>query len=552
MIPGVSADPSDRLRALVAAGIALSSELTLDGVLQRIVDTAAALTGARYAALGVIDRSGEGLDRFITFGIDAAQRARIGYEPRGFGILGALIRDATPLRLHDLAADPRSVGFPPNHPPMSTFLGVPIVLRGIAYGNLYLCEKADRADFDDSDEDITRTLAAQAAVAIENARLYEAQARWLRQLEAINEMGFEVSGEVELETLLTLVVARLRDLIGARVVGVALLGSDGGLRVQAAYGERAEELVGQELEYGRSKSWRVLERRRSEISADITTDPEVDAEIVGRLGRSTGMWVPLVVHERPLGVLMVHDKIGPDPRFDADDLRVAETFANRTALAVDLSARVARDALRRIVEAQELERRRLARELHDETGQALTSILLGLRTVEEASDPDELKQATAFLRDLAVTTLQDVRRLAVELRPKALDDFGLVAALERLTSTFAEQTGIAVELSARIGETRLAPEIETALYRIIQEALTNVAKHAQAAHVSVVPNRGPRSVTAVIEDDGHGFASLPEPDDSRGLGLIGMQERIGLLSGKIQIESTEGSGTTLVVEVPVH
>ena len=199
-----------------------------------------------------------------------------------------------------------------------------------------------------------------------------------------------------------------------------------------------------------------------------------------------------------------------------------------------------------------VERRRLARELHDETGQALTSILLGLRTVEEASDPDELKQATAFLRDLAVTTLQDVRRLAVELRPKALDDFGLVAALERLTSTFAEQTGIAVELSARIGETRLAPEIETALYRIIQEALTNVAKHAQAAHVSVVLNRGPRSVTAVIEDDGHGFASLPEPDDSRGLGLIGMQERIGLLSGKIQIESTEGSGTTLVVEVPVH
>ena len=552
MIPGVSADPSDRLRALVAAGIALSSELTLDGVLQRIVDTAAALTGARYAALGVIDRSGEGLDRFITFGIDAAQRARIGYEPRGFGILGALIRDATPLRLHDLAADPRSVGFPPNHPPMSTFLGVPIVLRGIAYGNLYLCEKADRADFDDSDEDITRTLAAQAAVAIENARLYEAQARWLRQLEAINEMGFEVSGEVELETLLTLVAARLRDLIGARVVGVALLGSDGGLRVQAAYGERAEELVGQELEYGRSKSWRVLERRRSEISADITTDPEVDAELVGRLGRSTGMWVPLVVHERPLGVLMVHDKIGPDPRFDHDDLRVAETFANRTALAVDLSARVARDALRRIVEAQELERRRLARELHDETGQALTSILLGLRTVEEANGPDELKQATAFLRDLAVTTLQDVRRLAVELRPKALDDFGLVAALERLASTFSEQTGIAVELSARIGETRLVPEIETALYRIIQEALTNVAKHAQAARVSVVLNRGPRGVTAVIEDDGRGFASLPEPDDSRGLGLIGMKERVGLLSGRIQIESTEGSGTTLVVEVPVH
>ena len=160
-----------RLRLLVDAGIALSSELSLDALLQRIVETAAELTGARYAALGVVDKTGQGLERFLTTGIDAETYASIGELPRGRGILGVLIRDARPLRLRDIADDPRSVGFPRNHPPMRTFLGVPIVLRGVAYGNLYLTEKAGGAEFTAEDEELTQLLAAQAAVAIENARL---------------------------------------------------------------------------------------------------------------------------------------------------------------------------------------------------------------------------------------------------------------------------------------------------------------------------------------------------------------------------------------------
>ncbi len=542
----------DHLRQLVDAGIALNSDLTLDGVLQRIVETAATLTGARYAALGVIDRTRTGLERFITTGVDDATREQIGELPRGRGILGVLISEARPLRLHDLTADPRAVGFPPNHPPMRGFLGVPIMMRAVPYGNLYLCEKGDGSDFTEADEDITRLLAAQSAVAIENARLYEEQARWLRQLESLNELGAELASELNLDVLLGTVARRLRDLVGARIVGVALLVGDRDMRIQAADGDRADELRGVKLSYGHSKSWRVLERRHSELVDDMASDPEVDGDAVARFGGRTGLWVPLIVQDRPLGVLVLHDKLGADPRFDQGDLRLAQTFADRTAVAVDLSARVARDALRRVVAAQELERRRLARELHDETGQALASILLGLHAVEEAKGGAELRVATAMLRQLAVTTLQDVRRLAVELRPKALDDFGLVAALERLASGFSEQTGIAVDISARIGDTRLVPEIETALYRIVQEALTNVAKHAQASRVSVVLNRSARSVVAVIEDDGRGFSSRPEPSDGHGLGLIGMQERVGLLSGRIQIESTEGSGTTLVVEVPLQ
>jgi signal transduction histidine kinase len=552
MIPRVTAPSADRLRQLVDAGIALNSDLTLDGVLQRIVETAATLTGARYVALGVLDRTGGGLERFVTTGVDEETRQRIGVLPSGRGILGVVIADARPLRLHDLTTDPRAAGFPPHHPPMHAFLGVPIMLRGVAYGNLYLCEKHDGADFTEEDEGVTRLLAAQAAVAVENARLYEAQVRWQRQLESLNELGGELASEFDLDALLGIVARRLRSLVGARIVGVALLAGDRDLRVHAADGDLADELRGVQLSYDHSKSWRVLERRCSEIVDDMASDPEVDREAVARFGGRTGLWVPLVVRDRQLGVLLLHDKLGPDLRFDQDDLRLAETFADRTAVAVDLSARVARDAFRRVVEAQELERRRLARELHDETGQALTSILLGLRAVEDAKGDAELRTATGMLRALAMTTLQDVRRLAVELRPKALDDFGLAAALERLGTSFAEQTGIAVDISARIGESRLAPEIETALYRIVQEALTNVAKHAQARRISVVLNRSARSVVAVIEDDGRGFTSEPESTDGLGLGLIGMQERVSLLSGRIQIESTEGSGTTLVVEVPLQ
>src|SRR5690349_17467966 len=158
-----------RLRELFDAGVALSSELSLDSLLQKLVDTAARLTGARYAALGVIDESGAGLERFVTTGVDDATREAIGDLPHGRGILGVLIRDAHALRLERIADDARSVGFPPNHPPMTSFLGVPILMRGVPYGNLYLTEKSDGQPFTDEDEELVSLLAAQAAVAIENA-----------------------------------------------------------------------------------------------------------------------------------------------------------------------------------------------------------------------------------------------------------------------------------------------------------------------------------------------------------------------------------------------
>ncbi|MDX6503821.1 MAG: hypothetical protein QOE29_946 [Gaiellaceae bacterium] len=540
--------PVDRTRVLISTGIAISSELSLEAVLQRVLETAAELTGAAYAALGVIDPSGKALERFLTHGIAAEAHAAIGELPRGRGILGALIADATPLRLERIADDPRSVGFPPNHPPMGSFLGVPILLRGVAYGNLYLTEKAAGEQFTEEDVELVRLLAAQAAVAIENARLYESATRWSSQLESLNEVGDALVSEIDLQRLHTLVARRLRELLGCKIVAIGLPAGDRMLRWATADGEGAEAIVGTLASAADSKSGRILERKRSERIDSVLDDPEVNVEMARILQMKAALWVPLLLREKAIGVLLAVDKLGGDPRFSDDDLRLAEAFAVRASVAVDLSQRVARDALRRVVAGQELERQRLARELHDETGQALTSILLGLHSVEEAKDAAARQVALAELRELVTDTLHDVRRLAVELRPKALDDFGLVPALERLTSGFAEATGIAVELEAGLGDERLTPEIETALYRIVQEALTNVVKHARARRVSIVVTRRPGSVSTLIEDDGRGFAP---PEDGEGLGVVGMRERVALLDGRLQIESGAQGGTTIAVEVPV-
>ena len=529
--------------------MAIASDLSLDSLLLRLVTTAAELTGARYAALGVIDRSGRQLERFLTTGVDEETHRAIGDPPQGRGILGVLIDEATPLRLHDLSDDARSVGFPANHPPMHTFLGVPILLRGVAYGNFYLTEKAGGEDFTDEDEEIATLLAGQAAVAIENARLYEATTQWSKQLESLIEIGNALATETDLGRLLDLIARRLRELLDARLVAVMLPAGDGELRFAAVAGDGGEEFLGLTMPRSSSKSGRVYDRGRSERSDSMLDDPEVDRDVVRGIGARTGLWVPLVARSETIGLIAVHDKLGTDARFTDNDLRLAETFASRAAVAVDLSQRIARDALRRIVAAQELERRRLARELHDETGQALSSILLGLKALDEKVESDDAREAVSTVRELVVATLRDVRRLAIELRPKVLDDFGLVPALERLTETFGGQTGIGVRFESGLADERLPAEVETALYRIVQESLTNIVKHSRARNISIVLVRKPAAVAAVIEDDGQGFD--PAAVREGGIGLVGMRERVGLLDGRLKIESIEGSGTTLVAEVPL-
>lgn len=540
-----------KLRELIDASIGLNSELSLDSLLQKIVETAASLTGARYAALGVIDETGAALERFVTTGIDEETRTTIGDLPRGRGILGVLIREARPLRLTHLGEDPRSVGFPPGHPPMESFLGVPVLLRGVAYGNLYLTEK-EGGDFTDDDEELVTLLAAQAAVAIENARLYESATRWSRQLEILHETVRSVVDETDITRLLAQVCQRLRGLTHARIALAVIPGESGDvLRVVAADGEDAElaaGLLGHEFQKDGSKVGRVLERQQSSRIDSLLDDPDVDQSETRALGARTGLYTPLVARGRGLGVIAVHDKLSTNGRFTDGDLRLAEIFAGRAAVALALSERVARDTVRRVVAAQEEERRRLALELHDETGQALTSILLGLKAIGGAKSKEDAERAEADVRALVVQALQDVRALAVELRPSALDDFGLGPAVERLAQTFGERSGIRTTVETHLGD-RLPPELETTLYRVVQEALSNVVKHAAARHVSIVLAQRGSSVAATIDDDGAGFDEAEVRPDA--LGLTGMRERLALVGGTLELESTPGRGTTVAAQVPV-
>jgi signal transduction histidine kinase len=354
--------------------------------------------------------------------------------------------------------------------------------------------------------------------------------------------------EIDLENLLELVCARLSELLDASIVLVALPEPGGDLRIAAANGDAVDGLVGTTLSGTGSKSGRVLERRQSTRVDSLLDDPEVDQDEARRIGARTGLYVPLLTRGDAVGVIAIHDKLGPDARFSDADLRVAEIFAARAAVAVSLSQRVARDTVRRVVEAQESERRRLALELHDETGQALTSILLGVKAIRAATGPEEAERAESEVRALVVQALQDVRALAVELRPSALDDFGLGPALQRLAQTFAERSGIDAAVETNL-ESRLPSEIETTLYRVVQEALTNVVKHAGATRVSIVVSGRDSIVAVTIDDDGAGFDPANVRADA--LGLLGMRERLGLVGGTLTVESSPDAGTTLAARVSV-
>jgi signal transduction histidine kinase len=537
-----------RLRDLAAANIAIGSEAALLDVLQKTVEVAAALVNARYAALGVLDRTGAHLERLLTTGIDEPTRALIGDLPSDHGVLRVLLREARPVRVADVTKEQHFFGFPPAHPQMRSFLGVPIFVRGVVYGDLYLADK-NVGEFTEEDEEIVTLLAAQTGITIEKVQIHEGAVHWIRQLEALDELTRSVLEERDVSRLLELVARRLRELIGARRVLISLPASSGRLRVVVADGDGVAGLVGYDVP-SESKQARVFARGNSERIDSLLADPEMDQVLAGRVSGVTALLIPLIFHERAIGIISAYNKDGPDPRFTDDDLRLAEAFGTRASLAIHLSERVARETVDTILEAQEAERSRIARELHDETGAALTAILLGLAAVDEAATPPEARQASAALRKDASSALENVGRLAFALRPPALDAFGLAPALRDLSSVLEERGGPKVDLQIDLpADKRLPAKLETAIFRITQEALTNVVKHADAETVRITFALGERSVLLAVEDDGRGFS--PARGAAGGFGLVGMRERVASVNGALDIESKRGAGTRLAVEIPL-
>jgi len=537
-----------RLRRLIAVGRSLVSERDLEALLAQLLDVARELTGARYAALGVLDGSREALERFVTRGIDAPTHRAIGDLPHGRGILGLLIRDPRPLRLHDLRTHPRSYGFPANHPPMTSFLGVPVLIRSNAWGNLYLTDKAD-GDFDARDEQTAIVLAEFAAVAIENASLYqrlEQRRDELEQvvqgLEATTAIARAVGAETQLERVLELIVKRGRALVDARAM-VILLRDGEEMEVAACAGEAEPDVVGRRIPIEGSTSGEILRGTRPERIHDVASRLRISSDHLGVRDAHTALLVPLEFRSRGLGVLVAFDRIGGvQQEFAAEQEQLLLAFAASAATAVATAQTVEHERLRESMASAEQERRRWARELHDETLQGLAGFQVLLSSALRRNDPASLEDAVRTAVEQIGTEIEKLRMLITELRPAALDELGLQPAIESLASRVAAVEGLEVETEVTLGAEgeRLPAELETAVYRLVQEALTNVVKHAGANRVTIEIAASDAHVEVTIGDDGAGFDTRAPRE---GFGITGMRERVGLADGTLTITSGTGEGT---------
>jgi signal transduction histidine kinase len=548
---------SARLARLLDAGRALVAELDPLAVLDRILATAREVTGARYAALGILDDQRTALGQFITLGVDDQTRAAIGELPRGRGVLGVLITEPQPLRLTNVSQHPRSYGFPDGHPPMRGFLGVPIVIRSAVWGNLYLTEKQG-GDFTEADEEAAMILADWAATAIENARLYQIseqrrveQERAVRALEATRDIASAVGGDTGLERVLELIVKRGRALIDARSV-VILLREGADLVMSAAAGD-AIDLHGSRIPIADSTSGQVLEQRRPERIADIGARLRIAPSELGVGDAQTALLVPMISRGVAMGVLAAFDRASGAEPFTDDDELLLTTFAASAATALTLARSVESDRLRSSMAAADAERSRWARELHDETLQGLGALRLLLASARRRADPGQTDAAVDQAIDQIEQEIENLHAIISDLRPATLDELGLRPTLEALLERRSDPGSLTIVSEFLLpdpkeGEDRLPPEIESTVYRLVQEALTNVVKHAKASNARVAVIASPAGVTVEVRDDGVGFATNAPMS---GFGLAGLHERAFLVGGSVTIESGE-QGTVVRAELPAQ
>jgi signal transduction histidine kinase len=543
-----------RLRRLIDVGRSLLSQLDLEVVLDQVLDTARELTGARYAALGVLDRDRRELEQFITRGIDAETHRAIGDLPRGRGILGVLIDSPRPLRVPRVGDHPKSYGFPPGHPPMATFLGVPVVVREQVWGNLYLTEKEGGEEFGAVDEESVVILAAWAAIAIENARLYEAVAvrrdeleLSARRLEAARAIAVAVGAEMELENVLELIAKRGRALVEARSLVILL--REGADLVVAANAGVTDRAIGARVPIDGSTTGQVLESRRVQRVADVSTHLRISAATLGVGDAKTALLAPLVYRGRGLGVLAAFDHGADATGFGEDEEATLRAFAASAATAVALAQTVQHERLRHSLDAAEAERRRWARELHDETLQGLGGLRVilssALRRVEDDDVAGLLREGVGQVE----REIENLRAIITELRPAALDELGLIPAIEALVQRMSAVQGLTIDCKVDLPRdgSRLGAELETTVYRLVQEALTNVAKHAAAEHACVTVGRVNGRLKIEISDDGAGF---DETGVTSGFGLAGMRERVALSGGNLEV-SPRNPGTIVRAELPL-
>jgi signal transduction histidine kinase len=538
----------DRMRGLLEAVVAIGSGLDLESTLRRIVQTAVGLVDATYGALGVIGDD-QRLAEFIPVGLSQDEIERIHHWPEGRGLLGLLIDDPRPLRLADIAAHPESSGFPDGHPPMRSFLGVPVRVRDEVFGNLYLTGKRGGGDFTEDDEAVLVALGAAAGVAVENARLYDAARRQQRWIQASAEVTTRLLSGSEPREVLADVTRRTRELSGADLAVLALP-DDEGRRLTIAYadGDGAEAARGLVLPAGESLSGQVLATGEPMTSADFATDERASKAARGAMSQiGPAELFPLGVPGNVRGVLTVGRRHGAAP-FRPGLTDVVASFAAQAGVALELAASRAEAERLSLYE----DRDRIARDLHDLVIQRLYATGMSLEgTMPMITRPEVASRITNAV-DAMDETIKDIRAtiFALQARDSASgpDLRGdIVALVEEMTGMlgFAPSLRLGAGLGSQVG-----PEVGEQALAALREALSNAARHAGASQVDVTVDVDPDGMLAVqVTDDGTGI-----PAEGRRSGLRNMARRAEKLGGELRLEPADPGaarpGTRLEWRVP--
>lgn len=530
-----------QVAALLDAVVAVGGDGGLDATLERLTRSACVLVGARYGALGVLAQDGS-LARFLTHGVSDAERAAIGRLPRGRGVLGTLVREPGALRLHDLTQHPDAVGFPAHHPPMRTFLGVPVRVRGELFGILYVAEKAGGEDFTAQDEAMASALAAAAGVSIEAARLVERshhREAWLEAMVQIERALLE--GPPRGEVLGT-IVRRACELARADVALLVLPADPDHLVVDAVHGEGAALLRGLVVDRSRSLSGAVIRSDRPELVADLAADPRA-FPLPGERPQGPALFVPMSSSGAVLGTLVVVRHRGGEP-FGPADVELVGTFARHATLALEL-ATVQDQRLRLAVYE---ERDRIARDLHDVVIQRLFGAGLTVQSMLPRL-PDGLRDGGERLVDDLDEAVRELRTAIFALHRPDAGGAGVRGRLHDLVHAVTEPLGhrprlrLVGPLDALVGE-RLADHA----LAVVGEALTNVARHAHAGATSVHVTADAGELVVEVTDDGVG---LPDVVEAPGEGLHNLRSRAAELGGTCEVGRRAGGGTRVEWRVPL-
>lgn len=545
-----------RLVALHRASLELVSDLSLEAVLEYIVNSAREQSGASYAALGVVDEDGL-LERFIPVGMTEDVIKKMPHPPVGRGLLGALIRERKTIRVPSIQDDPRRVGFPANHPPMTSFLGVPIMLGDTLIGLIYLTNKEDYYEFTENDQRVIETLAAYAAVAVTNSRLYndlierdQALSNRNEDLALLNDVATSLASSLDLDSILENTLNRVIAYLRVEA-GEIFLMQEGGdeLKLALHRGEAARAFWTKDtFQVGEGFIGTTAKLGKPLVSNDLRNDLRNLRKSVVEAGFRSIASIPLLARGNVVGVMNVATR--NERLLDSREMNLLSAIGAWSGITIE-NARLHRQA-RRLAVLEE--RERIGMDLHDGIVQSIYAVGLALDFARLAIDenPTQAREKISQAIDGLNHTISDIRSYISDLRPRQFGGEGLIEGLQRLVDEFRVNTMTDARLTgSKEGFNGLQPAEANALFHICQEALANIAKHGNSTHTDVRLWRTRDRILLEITDNGKGF-DTEKMGMSQGHGLANMHTRARKVGGDVEITSEDGGGTTVLAWVPVH